>query len=367
MIAFINADIFTGEKILKNKVLVVEKGKIKSIGGRAAKGFEVVDCKGALLAPGCIDLQIYGSGTDLFSAELTPESLKRISDSLVKKGTTAYYITLATNSFEVFRKAVDIVKENPHPALKGIHLEGPYISQEKRGAHLIQYIKKPDYDELKEFLKYADSHVKMMTLAPEVCDRKTMRLLRDNNVLLSAGHSNATYEEAVKGFDNGITTVTHLYNAMSPLHHRDAGLPGAAFLDGRAHASIIVDGIHVSYEAVKIAKRQMRSRLFFITDAVAATKKGGYIHIRKGNRYVLPDGTLSGSALTMPLAISNMVNKVGESLEEALRMASLYPAKVAGFRRMGRIREGYNADLICLSEDLQLNFTVLKGEIIQAG
>ncbi|HRP44123.1 MAG TPA: N-acetylglucosamine-6-phosphate deacetylase [Ginsengibacter sp.] len=366
MIAFTNASIFGGEKFLKERVLLVAQGKIKGVVHTVPKGVEEIDCKEGILAPGCVDLQIYGAGRDLFSAELTAESLKRISDSIVKQGTTSYFMTLATNSFDVFRRAVEIVRDNPHPALRGIQLEGPYINPQKRGAHLTAYIKKPDYNELKTFLKFADGVVKMMTLAPEVCDRRVIHLLRDYGVLLSAGHSNATFSEAIRGFDNGITAVTHLYNAMSPLHHRDAGLPGASFLDNRAHASIIEDGIHVGYEAAKIAKQQMGQRLFFITDAVAATMKGGYKHIRKGNRYVLPDGTLSGSALTMPHAISNMVKHVGESVEESLRMASLYPARVAGFRKSGSIKEGYVADLICLSKDLKLNFTVLKGEVIKA-
>lgn len=366
MIVFKNASLFTGEKLLEKKVLLVENEKIKSISDKVPNGCKAIDCRGGILSAGCVDLQIYGAGKFLFSAELTPSSLKSISDEIVKRGTTSYFITLATNSFEVFSKAVDIVKNNPHPALKGIHLEGPFINPAKRGAHLIEYICKPDYQQLKSFLKQAEGVVKMMTLAPEVCDRKIIHLLKDHGVLLSAGHSNATYREASNGFSHGIQASTHLYNAMSPFHHRDVGLPGAIFLDSRPHASIIVDGIHVSYEAVSIAKKQLGRRLFFITDAVTATNKGGYTHIRKGNRFVLPDGTLSGSALTMPLAIKNMVNKVGESLEESLRMSSLYPAELAGFQKAGKIKSGYDADLVCLTKDLKLNFTVFKGQIIPA-
>lgn len=366
MKAFVNADIFDGEAFLYDKVLLTDGRKITQVLDTVPDGAEVIDCSGAILAPGMIDLQIYGGGGYLFSSSLSAASLLAIADDLVKKGTTGFYITLATNSFDVFRRAVDIVKKNPHPAIMGIQLEGPYINPVKKGAHVEKFIKRPDIDELKHFFEEADGVVKMMTLAPEVCTSDTIDFLLRHDVLLSAGHSNATFDEANTGFGYGITAATHLFNAMSPLHHRKPGLPGAIFQSRTVCSSVVADGIHVNFEVIKIAKRLMGERLFYITDAVDEVKDGPYIHVRKGNHFELPDGTLSGSALTMPLAVKNGVDKIGLTAAESIRMASAYPAKVAGLSDAGFIRDGYKANLVCLDRNLNLKFTVLEGNMISA-
>ncbi len=366
MKAFLNAVIFTGKRFVKNQSLLIHDKTIQKIcpASKLPKGIQKIDCNGGYLVPGFVDLQIYGTGKILFSQYTDLKSLNSIADKLVKAGTTAFYITLATNSFEVFEKAAEVVNNCRHPAVRGIHLEGPFINPEKRGAHIVEYIKKPDYHELKSFLKKAGGVVKMMTLAPEMCDKKILGLLRENGVLISAGHSNATFQEGQKGFEGGIRTVTHLYNAMSPLHHRKPGLAGAVFLDSRAMSSIIPDGIHVDFKMVEIARKQMGERLFYITDAVAECKEGPYQHIRQKDRYALPDGTLSGSAITMVDAVRNGVKYAGIELEESLLMASEYPARLAGFEKDGEISCGKSANLNCLSQDLKLKFTVFNGEIV---
>ncbi len=366
MKAFVNAKIFTGEKFLQNKVLLTESGRIVEITDFIPESAEQIDCKSGTLAPGLIDLQIYGGGGYLFSTALTAESLHAIANDLVKKGTTAFNITLATNSFDVFRKAVQIVKKKPHPALLGIHLEGPYMNPLKKGAHIEKYIKKPDIAELTQFLEESGGVVKMMTLAPEQCNKETVELLMKYGVLVSAGHSNATFSGAKESFSWGIKTATHLFNAMSPLHHRKPGLPGAIFQSDEVCASIVADGIHVDFEVIKIAGKLMGSRLFYITDAVEEVKSGDYIHLKKNDHFELPDGTLSGSALTMPLAVRNGVNKVGLTVKESLKMATIYPAKVAGLTDAGKIQKGYKANLVCLDDDLNLRFTVLEGKAISA-
>lgn len=364
MKAFINSTIFTGDKLLTNRVILVDGTKISGITSSLPDNVEIFDCKDTILAPGLIDLQIYGGGGYLFSSSLSGESLHAIANDLVSKGTTGFFITLATNSFQVFRKAVEVVRDFPHPAVLGIQLEGPYINPLKKGAHLEKYIKKPELSELRQFMKDADGVVKMMTVAPEQCDKDAIDLLLDHNVLISAGHSNATYDEAIRGFSRGIKATTHLFNAMSPLHHRDTGLPGAVLLSETVNSSIIPDGIHVDFEMVKIAKRLMNERLFFITDAVEEIREGEYIHIRQKDRFTLPDGTLSGSALTMPLAVKNGVERIGLPIEESLRMASVYPSKLAGLEGHGQIKENGVANFVCLSKDLELKFTVFRGEKI---
>jgi N-acetylglucosamine-6-phosphate deacetylase len=364
--AFINATIFTGTDRLTGKTLTIEDERIVSIDSERPIPEEttLIDCKDLIIAPGLIDLQIYGGGGYLFSNDPTEAALLSIINGLVSTGTTGFLITLATNSMDVFRKAIKVVKANPHPALLGMHLEGPYINPVKRGAHIIEFIKRPEKEEVEELLKEADGVVKMMTLAPEMCDPEIIKLLIENGVIISAGHSNATFEEAQIGFENGIKTSTHLFNAMSPLHHRETGLPGAIFQSKDIFASIIADGIHVDYNAVAISKQVMGERLFLITDAVEEVKEGAYVHVKQKDRFTLPDGTLSGSCLTLLQAVKNCVEQVGIPLDEALRMASTYPAKLIGSKDTGKIEPGFKASLTIFSKDYQPKYTVVNGQVI---
>ncbi len=363
--ALINGTIFTGKEKITGKALIVEDDKIKgfvdveSIPADAKK----IDADNCIIAPGLIDLQISGGGGYLFSNKPSAFALKSIADSLLANGSTSFFLMLATNSMEIFREAIKVVKENPYPALMGLHFEGPYINPVKRGAHLIQYIKRPRKKEVEELLKEADGVLKMMTLAPEMCDPEIIKLLKDNGVVISAGHSNATFDEAVKGFENGITATTHLFNAMSPLQHRDTGLPGATFLSKNIFASIIADGIHVDFNTLFISKKLMNERLFLITDAVEENKEGAYIHVKQKDRFTLPDGTLSGSKLTLLQAVRNCVEYVGIPLDEALRMASTYPAQLINVKDIGKIEPGFKANLVVFTNDYHVKYSVIEGNI----
>ena len=197
------------------------------------------------------------------------------------------------------------------------------------------------------------------------CSLPIQIVFKAEYILLSAGHSNATFEEAKLSFDKGIKTVTHLWNAMSPLHHRNVGLPGATYIHSSVYASIIVDGIHVDYEAVKISKEIMKQRLFLITDAVAKCEKDIYHHILNGDHYVLPDGTLSGSALTMLKAVQNCVQKVNIPLDEALRMATLYPANLIDRQDLGRLDEGSVANVLVFDADFNVDAVYFKGKLVE--
>jgi N-acetylglucosamine-6-phosphate deacetylase len=191
-------------------------------------------------------------------------------------------------------------------------------------------------------------------LAPEVCSKEVIDLILSYNVIIAAGHSNATYKEAMNGFSNGINTVTHLYNAMSPLQHRAPGLAGATMDHDKITASIIPDGHHVDYAAIRIAKQVMKERLFVITDAVTETDKGFYRHKFVGDKYE-SDGILSGSALTMNKAVKNLVDHCRVDLDEALRMCSLYPASVMGMQNeSGKIKKGYKAHMVVLNERIEV-------------
>lgn len=238
----------------------------------------------------------------------------------------------------------------------GLHVEGPWINKEKRGAHDESFIHSPILSEVKQLLDYGKGIIKMITLAPEVCSKEIIDFILSNNIIISAGHSNATYAEAIKGFENGITTVTHLFNAMSPLLHREPGLAGATMDHPSAMASIIPDGHHVDYAAIRIAKKVMQERLFVITDAVTETGTGYYQHqlSTKKDKYEA-GGILSGSSLTMVGALKNLVNHADVELGEALRMCSLYPARVMKMDGItGIIRKGYKANFNVLNSNLNL-------------
>ncbi len=363
--AFCNSTIFTGKEKIKNKILLTEGNLIKGIIDEKAIPLNAIriDCQNSFLAPGLIDLQIYGGGGHLFSNEPTKTALKSMINSLVSSGTTGFLLTLATNSLNVFREAISIVKQNPHPALLGLHFEGPYINPAKRGAHIFEYIKLAEIVEVESLLKEADGVLKMVTLAPELCSPEIIKLFTEFGVVVSAGHSNATFEEAKLGFENGVTTTTHLFNAMSPMHHRDTGLPGAAFLSENAYASIIADGIHVDYNTLILSKKLMRERLFLITDAVEEVKEGAYIHVKQKDRFALPDGTLSGSRLTLLKAVKNCVEHAGIPLDESLKMASTYPARVIKRDDVGIITPGAKANLTIFSADYNPKYTVIDGVV----
>lgn len=361
--AFINSVLFTGKELLRERTLIVENDRIRSVTDDkdVPSGIEIIDCKGNYLAPGLLDLQIAGGGGYLFSSFPTKEALESITSDIVSTGTTGFLITLPTNTMEVYGKAFRAVKESRHPALLGIHLEGPFLSLAKKGAHMEEYIKVPQADDVKALIDDADGTIKMMTIAPEVCDPEIIEILAKNGIIVAAGHSNSTFWEAGAGFDNGIRTTTHLFNAMSPLHHRDPGLPGAVFNSSEAFASIIADGIHVDYNMVMIAKKIMGERLFLVSDAVEENLIDAYQHVRQSDRFTLPDGTLSGSLLTMLSAVKNCVRYAGISVEEALRMASTYPAKVMNYDDRGRIEPGYRADLIIFNSDFEIQEVFIEG------
>jgi N-acetylglucosamine-6-phosphate deacetylase len=312
-----------------------------------------------IIAPAFIDVQIYGAGEKLFATYPTTDSLQKLYQHCVAGGTHHFLPTAATNTHEVFYKCIDAIKEYWDKGGKGVvglHIEGPWINKLKRGAHIENIIHSPTIDEVTELIEYGKDVIKIITLAPEVCSREVIELILSHDIIISAGHSNATFKEGINAFDNGIATSTHLFNAMSPLHHREPGLPGAVLQHSSVMASIIPDGFHVDFEIISIAKQIMQERLFIITDAVTQTNEGLYPHQLAGDKYE-SNGILSGSSLTMAKGVKNLVEKTKIELSEALRMASLYPAKLLRLSNsLGLIKKGYKAELIFLDE--QLNVTL---------
>ncbi len=362
--AIVNGSIFTGSSWVNGKALVLDGDRVLDVipSAEIPDGAEIVDVAGDYVAPGFIDLQIYGGGDRLFAAQPTAYAMDRIAKALVQSGTTSFMITMATNTVDIVDEALLTLRDYRHPALLGLHLEGPYINPAKKGAHPAACIREPVKPEIAALLERAGGWLKMMTIAPERFGRDSIKLLLDHGVLLSAGHSDASFDEAMDGFGQGVSAVTHLFNAMSPFHHRNTGLPGAVFQSNHAKASIIADGIHVDYQTLAISKRLLGDRLFLITDAVVAVGEGTYTHVFRGDRYTLPDGTLSGSALTMLQAVANCVRHAGIPLEEALRMATRYPASLIGATDIGSLEKGSKANLVVFDSQFSLKHVFSEGQ-----
>lgn len=349
--------IFTGHHWLTDHALVVDEKNIVDIipQKELPRDISTSHYEKSFLAPAFIDLQIYGASGKLLAVYPDAESLFALYEHCRKNGTAFFLPTVATNKKEVFFKSIDAVRDYWKQGGKGVfglHIEGPWINKEKRGAHINSLIHSPSFSEVEELLIYGKEVIKMITLAPEVCSQQVIDAIVAHNIVISAGHSNANYQQAKKSFDSGITTVTHLFNAMSGLHHREPGLVGATFDDSRVTASIIPDGHHVDFNVIRIAKKIMGERLFAITDAVTETNEGYYQHQLAGDKYEAA-GILSGSALTMLTALQNLVNKVQIDLDEALKMCSLYPARVLNMEEPGQISKGFKSEVIVLSNDLK--------------
>ena len=366
MLAITNSRFFKAEKLIANETVLIDEGKIVALtDGTIPNGYVVLDAEQNYLIPGFVDLQVYGAAGSLFSATPTLESIVTIENELLRQGTSSFLICLATNTPEVFNTCIEVIKAHRAIAKNclGLHLEGPFINPEKKGAHVAEFIRKASLDEIKQLLDFGDGTIKMMTIAPELQDDAVIQYLLDHDVVVSLGHSSATFEQATKAYNQGIQTTTHLFNAMSPLQHRAPGIPTAVFNHPTAMASIIADGHHVDFEVIKMAAKVMNGRLFLITDAVSDCNNGPYQHIARGGKYVMPDGTLSGSALTMLQAVMNCVEHCDISLNDALNMATQYPAKlIKKENEIGKIERGYDANFLVLDNKLALKSVYFKGK-----
>ncbi|HEX2682847.1 MAG TPA: N-acetylglucosamine-6-phosphate deacetylase [Ferruginibacter sp.] len=355
--AYIAKYIFSGERWLREHAAIVDGGIIMNVVPTSTLHpmMEVEYYSDHILAPAFIDLQIYGADEKLFAVDPGIDALRSMYEYSRKGGAAFCMPTVATNQPEVFYQCIDAIRQYWQQGGKGIlglHVEGPWINKDKRGAHIESLIHSPTVEEVRELLNYGRDVIKIITLAPEICSKEVLKLIRASGIKIFAGHSNASFEQAMESFNNGVTGVTHLYNAMSPLQHRSPGLVGAAFDHPTVMASIIADGHHVDHVAISIAKKVMKHRLFAITDAVTTTSTGYYQHQPDGDKYTAGN-ILSGSALTMHKALQNLVNHAGIGLSEALRMCSLYPAQVIGLDdKLGKIARGYRSKLLLIPVEL---------------
>lgn len=363
-----NLKLISGGSITEGKAVLLSAGVIIDVIDDTAipADAQKTDLKGAYLAPGFIDLQIYGSGGQLFAGKPTVEALEQLENDLLNQGTIGVFATIGTNTNDIVETGIEaakIYREKSKGAFWGLHLEGPYLNPAKRGAHPAKFIKKATLAEVKGWVEKADGVIKMITIAPELQDQEVIDYLYNEGIIISSGHSNATYAEGKAFLNKPIQAVTHLYNAMPQMHHREPGYIPAIF-EERPYTSIVADGIHVDFAMLRLAKRELGDKLYLITDAVTSTREGEYQHELRGDRYTMPDGTLSGSCLTMLKAVENCVKRAGIDLAEAVNMASLYPAQLARQTKKGKIEKGFDADLVIFNSGFEVTGTILKGDFL---
>ncbi|MCA4022190.1 N-acetylglucosamine-6-phosphate deacetylase [Vibrio vulnificus] len=377
MYALTNCKIYTGSDVLSEHALIIENDLIQSIVPAAdlPSGIEVKDLAGANVSPGFIDLQLNGCGGVMLNDEITAETMQIMHKANLKSGCTSFLPTLITSSDEDMRAAISAAREY-HAQYQnqslGLHLEGPYLNVMKKGIHSVDYIRPSDTSMVDFICENADVVAKV-TLAPELNDPEHIKKLRNAGIVVSIGHTNATYAEARKGFEAGITFATHLFNAMTPMVGREPGVVGAIYDTPDVYAGIIADGFHVDYANIRIAHKIKGEKLVLVTDATAPAGAnmdyfifvGKKVYYRDG-KCVDENGTLGGSALTMIEAVQNTVEHVGIALDEALRMATLYPAKAIGVdAQLGRIKKGYIANLTVFDRDFNVKATVVNGQYEQ--
>jgi N-acetylglucosamine-6-phosphate deacetylase len=372
--ALSGARIFNGEATRERHSVIIADGRIEAIvPASQAVSIEYRNLGGGLLAPGFIDAQVNGGGGVLFNGDPTVDGLRRIAEAHRRFGTTGLLPTLITDTPEVMRRAADAVaaaRRANVPGVLGIHFEGPFIDERRRGAHPEELIRPMAADDL-AFFRDLDCVTVLVTLAPSCVPPALVGQLTAAGAIVSLGHAEATADEAAAALKAGATGFTHLYNAMSQLGHRAPGMVGAALADRGSFCGIIADGHHVDPIALKVAiAAKPIGRVFLVSDAMPAAAGGperfslqGREVRLEGGRLTLADGTLAGSNLTMDAAVRHCRHELGIPLEEALRMASLYPARFLGLDHgRGRIAPGYRADLVHLSEDLEVVETWIGGE-----
>lgn len=375
-----NGKIFDGEKFIKETVVVLENDKIKKIlcenelTDEILKDEKVLDLEGKILSPGFIDLQLNGCGGVLFNDAITRETLEIMNETNKKYGCTSFLPTLITSPDEKIEEALNLIKnmqDKENIGVLGLHIEGPYISLEKKGIHRPEYVRVLSDEIIDKIADAGYDVTKIMTIAPEKGKVEHLKKLRQSGIKLNMGHTNANYDECVekKEYFDG---ATHLYNAMSQLQSRNPGAVGFVMNDDKVMAGIIVDGYHMTFSAVEIAKKIMKDRLYLVTDAVSPAGIDTMTEFMfEGNRVFYKDkkcqsaeGTLGGSALVMIEGIENLVKKVHLTIEEALKMATSLPAKAISVEdRYGYIKEGYVADLTFFDKDYKVKGTVAKGQL----
>lgn len=375
---FKNVRVYVNGLGIVRKSVAVRSGKIYKIADKIEgdDDFLTLD-EGKILVPGFIDKHMHGANNS-DGMYPTLEDQKNIAATVAKDGVTAYLITTMTETIPNIMKALQACAsyidnfnyEGARPL--GIHLEGPFISKKYKGAQAETNIKKCSLPLFKEFLEAANNHIMQVTLACEENGSELIPFLKENKIVASIGHSNATYDECMQAIKEGVSSFTHTYNAMRPIHHREVGVVGSAMLAEGTYCEMICDLIHLSAPAIRLLyKTKGKDYLIVVTDGIEARhlpngkyRLGGQdVYVENGVARLI-DGTLAGSTLLMNVALRNVKKVLHLSLPDTIDLATINPAKNLGLKSKGMIKVGMDADFTVIDEDFNVYLTVLEGRII---
>lgn len=377
--ALIGGKIVTPFRIVNNGVIVIEDGVISELGKSDVAipdGCEVYDVSGRTITPGFVDLLVHGGGGYGFADEGN-ESIKKVSEYFLRNGSTTVLGSLFAKPHQQLlddlSRLSKYILENPNSNIYGIHMEGPYLNPELKGAMNENYLWKPTVESWEAMWEASQGLIKIMTIAPELPGAiEVMRAAAKKGVVLSIGHSMASYDEIELAIDNGAAHVTHIFNAMRPFHHRHPGVILGALLRNELKIELIADKLHVHPAVMELLlKLKGANGIILITDSIRAggMHAGEYEFAdqkvyMKDQRAYLEDGTLAGSTLTLNIAIRNLVETANAKLPEAVRMASLNGAKVLNIEnRKGILAVGKVADITVMNDNYEVEMTIIKGNI----
>ena len=375
-IALHNGRVLRGQALVEGQCVLLEGGRILDIvpaNHPSLRGASRVDLRGQMLLPGFIDVQVNGGGGVLFNDSPNVEAIRQIGRAHRRFGTTSFMPTLISADLDVVARAIAAARgaiEARVPGVLGIHIEGPYLNVERKGVHDPAKLRELDVGAVGLLTSMGTGRT-LVTLAPEMTKPEIIQQLAAAGVIVSAGHTNATYAEVVAALHHGLTGFTHLFNAMSQLTGREPGVVGAALENLDSWCGIIVDGQHISPVVLRLAMRcKPSTRFMLVTDAMPSVgtdarsfKLEGRDITVSGHVCIDEDGRLAGSNIDMASCIRNAVNLLGVSLPEAVRMASLHPAEFLGLsHELGRIERGYRANLVLADDKLKVLETWIDGQ-----
>jgi N-acetylglucosamine-6-phosphate deacetylase len=378
--AFTGAKIITPFKIVKDGIITTKGNKIYQIGTKdnikLSSKIKVIDVKGKYITPGFIDLLVHGGAGGYGFSDESDKSIKKISQYFLEHGSTSLLASLHAKPKEKLlddlRRVARFIKNNPNSNIVGIHMEGPYLNSSLKGAMNEEYLWEPTVESFREMWEASDKQIKMMTIAPELDG--ALDVIREASycgVVCSIGHSTASYEQVDLAIDRGAAHITHMFNAMPPINHRKPGVAVAAMLRDELKVELIADTYHVHPATMEyLIKAKTPKGIILITDSIRVggmhegeeTQFSDQKVTLKGNKAVMDDGTIAGSTLTLNKAVKNLVKTTGTKLKDAVRMATVNPAKVIGSKK-GILTSGKPADFVVLDKKFNVEMTIMNGKI----